>query len=115
MASVKKVAVKKAAVKKAAVKKPAVKKPAVKKTVSKPSVIASSVTKELKSAVAALKQDIRDLKAEMKNDKKKKVEKGKHASKRENAVHKFLEDWDKKAHSAMNKLKSKKKAKARKK
>jgi hypothetical protein len=65
--------------------------------------------------MAALKQEIRDLKAEMKSDKKKKTAKSKHASNRNHAIGKFLEDWDKKAHTAMNKLKSKKKTKARKK
>ena len=122
-AVVKKKAVMRPAVKKAAVKKPVTKKkapvvrkkspavkrqaPAVKKKASTRSSSPSvSVTRELKAGLAALKKEIRELKNDLNDKKKRKAAIANTASKRDAAVARFLDSWDKKTHAAIEKAKN---------
>ena len=129
---VKKPAVKKAAPKKPAVKKAVAKKPAVKKKVAKPVVKkkgtkvkkksvaksspAASVTKGFRASIAALKQEVRDLKNEFKAAAKRENVLVRLEDQRDAAIAKFLDSWDKKAMAALEKsFKPRSKKKSRKK
>ena len=105
--------VKKQAVK-AVVKKKVAKAAGKKKAAASTSPAVSRV-KALQTSVVELKQQVKDLNAELKNTRKMEDERLKLASQRENATEKFLASWDKKANAALEKsLKVKKKKKAKK-
>ncbi len=143
MATEKKAAkIKKAAKKTSKVSKPAVKKktavkkkaarPAVKKKVvrvvkkkaakatkkkaaAKSATSAAARARSLREAIAALKAEVKALKGDLSNARKREDAMSKMMSKRDAAVGKFLNDWDKKAMSVVEKsLKGKKKKKNKK-
>ena len=138
--AMKKVAAKKAVVKKSAIKKKtakvavkkklaksAVKKKAVKalkksptKSITKKKIAAKvspvvSKTKQLRATVAALKQEIQELKIELKSSIKRADAVVNLSGQRDAAVEKFIKGWDKKAMSALEKSLSPKKKKKSKK
>ncbi len=117
----KKVAVKKKAARPVVKKKVArvVKKKAVKatkkKAAAKSTTSAAAKARILRESIAALKGEVKALQNDLRNAKKREDAMSKMMSKRDAAVGRFLNGWDKKAMSAVEKsLKGKKRKKAKK-
>lgn len=90
-------------------------RPVVKKKAAAKASPVVSKARELRATVAVLKQEIQDLKIELKNTRKRADAVADLSGQRDAAIAKFLIDWDKKAMSALEKsLAPKKKKKSKK-
>jgi hypothetical protein len=84
----------------------------MKKTTARPVV---SIAKELRASIATLKREVQDLKTELKNTRKRADALAELSGKRDAAMGRFLQDWDKKTFLALeNSLKPGKRKKSKK-